>query len=397
MLNERYQIFRKLGYGSYSTVWLAKDLQNQRYVAVKFHSLRAEYREPCEVRHPNVEHMLDRFVHKGMNGSHVCIVLEPIGRSLMTVVESWLLFKFGHKPEDEEDETCEPHRWSLKISREICRQLLLGLDSLHSQQIAHRDIHPGNIAFALSYDINSMSMDEIQQFGAGYEDVDHVNENTDWDAQDLRRFGTSIARIKRVDGKPLESREIQYTVQSKPLNDRLIFDNDPHFRILLIDLGDSQKFEDCNQRLYGPSSYRAPEAILPIDITYKADIFSLGLVFWETVMSRNIVCAEIGDDMKPDDNQYIKEFITRIGSMPEHFQQIFPLKDSFRDEEMLDPENYAHGDMRFAARRDRPEDMTDADIEVFLYLMKQMMQWEPEKRPTTRQLLKHPFFATSYK
>lgn len=34
-LQERYQIVDKLGFGGYSTVWLARDLRLEQYVAVK--------------------------------------------------------------------------------------------------------------------------------------------------------------------------------------------------------------------------------------------------------------------------------------------------------------------------------------------------------------------------
>lgn len=33
--NGRYEVVHKLGYGSYSTVWLARDRQKERYVALK--------------------------------------------------------------------------------------------------------------------------------------------------------------------------------------------------------------------------------------------------------------------------------------------------------------------------------------------------------------------------
>lgn len=35
MLNERYRVVDKLGFGGYSTIWLAQDTYLMRYVAVK--------------------------------------------------------------------------------------------------------------------------------------------------------------------------------------------------------------------------------------------------------------------------------------------------------------------------------------------------------------------------
>lgn len=35
VLNDRYEIVDKLGYGGWSTVWLARDSRQKRYVALK--------------------------------------------------------------------------------------------------------------------------------------------------------------------------------------------------------------------------------------------------------------------------------------------------------------------------------------------------------------------------
>jgi serine/threonine-protein kinase SRPK3 len=41
--------------------------------------------------HDRISHLLDDFVHEGPNGSHVCLVFEPMGETLQTV-GTW----FGH-------------------------------------------------------------------------------------------------------------------------------------------------------------------------------------------------------------------------------------------------------------------------------------------------------------
>ncbi|GAM91108.1 hypothetical protein ANO11243_091550 [Dothideomycetidae sp. 11243] len=351
VLNEIYKIFRKLGYGSQSTIWLAKDILHNRYVAVKVYSAEDKLQLVDRIFHDNVEAVLDHFTITSVNGSHLCTVLEPLGRCLTDIIDQKLDAQRGRSESSEDHQKYDPH-------------ILLGLDSLHSQQIVHRDIQPANIAFALSFELDTMSMDENSK--------------------------RHIAWIERHDGQPLKSHEIQYAVCPSLLHDRILFDDMPRFRLCLIDLGFSQPFDDCDPKLFGPHNYRSPETILPIPVTYKADIFTAGIVFWEVVTTRNLVWSHYHKG-KVDDNQYLRDLITRLGPMPEHFEKLFPLTDEDY-EAPLDEEDFHYGDLQFAARRDGPEDMTDHERDAFVDLITQMLQWEPEKRPTTKELLKYPFF-----
>ncbi|KAE8398052.1 protein kinase [Aspergillus pseudonomiae] len=92
--NGQYTILRKLGYGQYSAVWLARDAKHQKYVALKV--LRADYyggshdifereilSKILEVsRHSShqgrnyVSHLLEQFTHTGSNGDRVCLAFD---------------------------------------------------------------------------------------------------------------------------------------------------------------------------------------------------------------------------------------------------------------------------------------------------------------------------------
>ncbi|KAK4450275.1 kinase-like protein [Podospora aff. communis PSN243] len=176
ILNGRYSVFRKLGAGAQSTVWLARDTKNpesRSYVAVKVFSADSSESEMRladllkRTDHPGRRHVelaLDSFVVYGSNGRHFCKVLEPLGCSLAAVLEA--AFEKRAKlndPEDWRGVAVEGDTWSAEAAKHACYQLLQGLDYLHSQQIAHCDIQPGNVCLALDYDLAAMSENEIQQ------------------------------------------------------------------------------------------------------------------------------------------------------------------------------------------------------------------------------------------
>ena len=117
--DDRYRIHDKLGWGGYSTVWLAKDTRyvichpnpqkgfsilliyesRQQWVSIKIKSANSS-KDSRELLHlqslatnPQVDrysiHMvqlLDHFFHKGPNGTHACLVFGLLGPTVDAVV-----------------------------------------------------------------------------------------------------------------------------------------------------------------------------------------------------------------------------------------------------------------------------------------------------------------------
>lgn len=87
MLKDRYHIVDKLGFGGYSTVWLARDTYLKRYIAVKIKMADSPSRETKVLEalsappiHPGrdlVPVLLDEFEVQGPNGKHACYTVTP--------------------------------------------------------------------------------------------------------------------------------------------------------------------------------------------------------------------------------------------------------------------------------------------------------------------------------
>ena len=104
VLHNRYRIVDKLGFGGYSTVWLAQDTHQQEYVAIKIgvsesRSLSQELKclralsAPSEPVHPGREAIpvpLDEFELRGPNGVHPCYTMTPARCDLREVSYSHL-------------------------------------------------------------------------------------------------------------------------------------------------------------------------------------------------------------------------------------------------------------------------------------------------------------------
>ncbi|EKG15550.1 hypothetical protein MPH_07216, partial [Macrophomina phaseolina MS6] len=163
----RYKVIRKLGDGSYSTVWLAADLRKSHYVALKIMVAKASTsdtelailahlsqlaREDPKSQH--VTTLLETFTHQGPNGIHRCLVFEPMGPTAASLVEEL--------PENQPIMYGKPVRYPYWMARKILLHTLRGLAFLHQNGVVHGDVQPGNLLFAID-DISSVSEDQLKQ------------------------------------------------------------------------------------------------------------------------------------------------------------------------------------------------------------------------------------------
>ncbi|KAI3369469.1 hypothetical protein L3Q82_007684 [Scortum barcoo] len=148
LFNGRYHVIRKLGWGHFSTVWLAWDIQEKRFVAMKVVKSAEHYTEtaldeikllrsvrntdPSDPSREKVVQLLDDFKISGMND--VCMVFEVLGYHLL----KWII-KSNYQG------------LPLPCVKSIIQQVLQGLDYLHTKcKIIHTDIKPENILLTVN-------------------------------------------------------------------------------------------------------------------------------------------------------------------------------------------------------------------------------------------------------
>lgn len=130
---DRYRIVHKLGYGSYSTIWLARDEQMAKYVAIKVGTadygskevellsrISARAVENREFGGNLIPTVLARFNIDGPNGTHPCFVTTPARCSLVDAAEA-----ANYSP------------FQLHVARSVSAQLAIAVAYIHKLGYVH--------------------------------------------------------------------------------------------------------------------------------------------------------------------------------------------------------------------------------------------------------------------
>ncbi|MGI9077773.1 MAG: serine/threonine-protein kinase [Gemmatimonadaceae bacterium] len=136
---DRYSVERELGRGGMATVWLARDLRHERFVAIKvLHPELAgaigvdrfirEVRLTARLQHPNIVPILDSGVLRAADGTslpwYAMAYLE--GESLRTRL-------------------AREHQLPIDEALDITEAVANALQTAHRHGILHRDIKPENV------------------------------------------------------------------------------------------------------------------------------------------------------------------------------------------------------------------------------------------------------------
>ena len=255
----RYKVIQKLGHGASSTVWLARDLDLHKYVAVKIKEsgLSNLYNElnilkhlsEVESDHPgriysSASLLLRNFWIVGPNGLHLALVLQVRGPSIS-----------------------RSNYWKIRLhsclARTLALQVTQGLEYLHSVGICHGDINSSHVLFQLA-DFDSWSEDELEvQLGKP------------------RMF-----HIERGPGRP------RYLVDSASF-----FDAEPRLltkSITIVDHGESFFVNSPPHELSTTNHFTAPEVSFGWDASFHSDIWELGCVIFEMRAGHHLFAEAVG-------------------------------------------------------------------------------------------------------
>ncbi|KAI1909054.1 hypothetical protein LOZ12_004359 [Ophidiomyces ophidiicola] len=367
-LHSKYCLISKLGFGSGSTVWLAKDVsrwrwQSNKYVAIKITNSKPEdrtaarneiqiHRQISQVHSSHegqnfVRQLEESFEIKGPFGSHDCLVFEPLRESI------WMLGRrFG------------PIGLPPPLAKAFLKVILTSLDYLHTEcHVIHTDLKADN--FILAFEDSAVLEDYVQE-------------------QDR-----NPASFTEIDGRPIYESRPDFGPLRKGVG-----------RLKTIDFGTAVSggvLKPHNHDIQ-PLQFSAPEVILRATWTYSTDIWNLGTMLWEIFTEAPPFSGCGPGSTTYSVEAHLAQMIRLLGPPPPELlsrgdpaivSRLFSKEGEFKYPHLIPPDGYGLSSIT--------PFLEGEDKRLFLEFAKRMLKWLPEQRATAAELIEDPWLTFNLK
>ena len=394
--NDKYIIEKKLGFGYFSTVWLASDQTRGdndpfKIVAIKISKSRESFQEAAQDemkllqtlgKYDFTVNLLDQFVLWGPNGKHYCLVFEPMWKDLY-----YLIRKFDYQG------------FPIKLLKVIAYQVLCGVEYMHEKQIIHTDIKPENFLMSLPYDLN---YDQLKSERLTYLDLKRqLRTITQMSSHTLSRNQRKRLREKlkqNQDSLPspdVDPRELESKLQSmEKMKMPSELNRSKNLIVKVADFGNACWTHKHYTSDITTRQYRSPEALLGYPYGTGVDIFACGVMFFELATGDLLFQPQKSSDPYYRNENHLALIYRTTGYLPRHMikegkysNHYFNRRCEFRRHSVdsLDPRPVED------LLRRRNYDSTD--LPVFCDFLKHLIEPDPQKRWSATQAKHHPWLA----
>ncbi|MCJ1367849.1 hypothetical protein MMC16_006985 [Acarospora aff. strigata] len=295
ILDSKYKVLGKLGYGAHSTVWLCRNIRHTGFVAIKVCTRDADqsapiHREMQFYKHVSLldsQHHGQRFIRglfgtfkiTGPTGQHLCLVHPPMH---MTIQE--LQYRNQSRRLNE-----QLLKWTMS-------NLLKALSFLHDEaKVVHTDINASNIM--LTVDDESVLYD--------FEKAEAEKPSPTKVVDDARTiFGS------RKLGLPRDS------LWGQPV---------------LCDFGES-RIGESHRGLIQPELYRAPGVLFGMEWSSSADIWNVAVLIWDLFENRHLFNA-MDENLQSSATHHVVEMVAYLGLPPFEYMQRSEITKKVFDEQ----------------------------------------------------------------
>ncbi|KAF9596707.1 hypothetical protein IFM89_012906 [Coptis chinensis] len=358
----RYVVQKKLGWGHFSTVWLAYDTHNTRYVALKVQKSAKHYTEAAmdEISilkqiaegdpddKKNVVKLLDHFKHSGPHGQHEERSSVESGAPVEVKSVNEGLTKNQKK----------------KIRKKAKRAAQCSDEREDSKAIESTD---GIMDCSSDAKLNTIDAESSPTSLSGKANLPHADgvNNVRQESQSRRRGSRSLR---------------QKLLQSVDL------------KCKLVDFGSAcWTYKQFTSEIQ-TRQYRAPEVLLGSKYSTSVDLWSFACICFELATGDVLFDPHSGDNFDRDED-HLALMMELVGMMPRKIALGGRYSRDFFNR---------HGDLRHIRRLrfwplhkvlSEKYGFSEQDAVDMADFLVPILYFVPEKRPTTAQLLLHPWIS----
>lgn len=404
LLRNKYILIRKIGSGSFATVWLSYNIQNRTFVAIKIQNpedidagedevelFKRMKNDPC----PYLNKMLEDFIDVIEDGEYLCMVFKLMACSVYDIIKKG---KYAHG-------LPEP------VAKKVMYQTLLAMDRLNTKyKQIHTDIKPENILIEGINDNNQKIIDAFNKLNFNK----FLNKSKGKKGKGKVSTKTAaLAIIKKMSLPPEsdsesesgedseEDSDCEYQFHECPKDTKkdrkceytdvsIIRDEfvDKNIQVKLSDFGSCC---DITHDLYDIQTryYRSPEIILNYPYNETCDIWSMACLFYELLTGELLFDPDRYERFNRDRN-HIHDMRSLLGKIPDNL-----INQSEKKKVFIKKNGLTKGktDINFTPLSKRLQNkLPEEEFPIILDLLYNMLSYDPKKRYTAKQCLAHPYF-----
>ena len=366
LLNNRYRIVRKIGFGVFSIVYLSYDYTNKDFYALKISKSSEEDIEVAEdeiiileeIKSDYCCKLLSYFKYDTIFGTHMVLVFPLYGETLYNVIRE---YRYNGLYPD--------------LVKKICILILKALGDAHEALIINTDIKPENILVCKpnKFIRNIIKNYKIPNISEGIRLLD-------------RHFKTmSASQMKRYNRIKKRSKEAEVIYSEEEDEEEY---KERVSSVILSDFGNACNIDVHHSDKIGTRHYKPPENILSNDYDTSADIWSLGCCIYELITGDVLFNPELFDegDRRELNDTHLASIIEITGG------------DTLIYKDGVDFDEYCRNDgsLRFIRNLRKVSlykkllcntDMKKIECKKWSDFILHMLEFDYKKRPSAEQIL----------
>jgi len=415
-IKNRYIFIKRIGYGSYSSVWMVHKLNTSTTTSPSFYAIKVHhtgdvdegvketklYRKFKELGISNILSPVDEFtITRKVDDQtlkHVCVVMDLMACSVYELLT--------------DGEYMEGLPFDSVV--DITKQILATLADLHSHGIIHTDIKPENILvkgetksmselitiISRKTNINGMkkyiakyitmpdsSSDDMSFSEDTQSDDGNGSDDSDDSIESEKQLDDmlSLLSISSEDTEPDDdTTDAEITIN---INDEYV--NKPIVK--LADMGTCLTIDDKKRKHIQTRHYKSPEVILRIGYDTKADMWALGCTIYE--MLTGDVLFNPNDHFTHRTHYQLQLTTQKLGRIPNHMIEKSSHRELYFDGNcILKNHNNIQYDDTWSTLFSNMK-TNDIKKNQMLDLIFKLLKYDPIDRLDAKSALNHPLFT----